>query len=368
MEKVGREVSPRTGDKAGTRPANAFGFLRLTLASMVIVSHVPQLIDGNASRDPLHWLTEAMGLGNAAVSGFFVISGYLIAASFQNQPTVPAYLARRIARIYPAFLLASLSSVVVAAPIGGVSWQEIAASAPDLLGRAIWLNTPEISGAFAGTHYPSLNGSMWTIAHEFRCYLLVVVLGVIGAFRWRASVPLLAVLLFVGNSILTDQIVAPGARAWIRQAVPIDGPANALRLTAVFLVGTSFYLYRDWIALKPSMALIAFALLVPLLFQPAVVAPAFAILGGYVLLTIAFCVQRGPLTRINAKTDISYGVYLYAWPVAKILLAAWPTMPLVLCIAVNWLIACALGWASWHLIEKRAMAVFSRKRAATQGA
>jgi peptidoglycan/LPS O-acetylase OafA/YrhL len=345
------------------RPANAVGFLRLVLASLVIVSHVPQIIDGNPSRDPLYWLTGTMGLGGAAVSGFFVISGYLIAASFQNQPTIRAYLARRIARIYPAFLIASLFCVVVAAPIGGVSWAAIAAAVPDLLERAFWLNGPEIRGAYAGTHYASINGSMWTIAHEFRCYLLVIVLGVIGAFRWRASVPLLAVLLFAGNAILAGHIAWPEARAWIVWAVPVAGPANALRLTAVFLVGTTFYLYRDRIAFKPWIALLAFAVLVPQLCQPALADPAFALLGGYVLLTIAFCVQHGPLIRINAKTDISYGVYLYAWPVAKILLAIWPAMPLAPCIALDFAIACALGWVSWHLIEKRAMTVFSRKRA-----
>lgn len=345
------------------RAGNAVGFLRLALASLVIVSHVPQIIDGNPSRDPLYWLTGTMGLGGAAVSGFFVISGYLIAASFQNQPTIRAYLARRIARIYPAFLLASLLCVLIAAPIGGVSWQGIAAATPDLLLRALLLNGPEIRGAYAGTHYASLNGSMWTIAHEFRCYLLVIVLGVIGAFRWRACVPLLALLLFAGHAILAGHIDWPEARAWIVWAVPVAGPANALRLTAVFLVGTGFYLYRDRISFRPWIAALAFVLLVPLLFQPTLADPAFAVLGGYVLMTIAFCVHHGPLTRINAKTDISYGVYLYAWPVAKILLAVWPAMPLALCIELDFAIACALGWASWHLVEKHAMAVFSRKRA-----
>lgn len=345
------------------RKANAVGFLRLVLASLVIVSHVPQIIDGNAMRDPFYWLTRTMGFGGAAVSGFFVISGYLIAASFQNQPTIRAYLARRVARIYPAFLLASLLCVLVAAPVGGISWAAIAAAAPDLLERAVLLNGPEIPGAYAGTHYASLNGSMWTIAHEFRCYLLVIVLGVIGAFRWRAVVPLLAVLLFVGYAVMAGHIALPGAQAWIVWAVPIAGPANALRLTGVFLVGTSFYLYRDRIAFKPWVAILCAAVLAPLLFQPALAEPAFAVLGGYALLTFAFRIQSGPLTRINAKTDISYGVYLYAWPVAKILLTVWPAMPLVLCITLDFLIACALGWASWHLIEKRAMAVFSRKRA-----
>lgn len=346
------------------RPANAVGFLRLVLASLVIVSHVPQIIDGNALRDPFYWWTRTMGFGGAAVSGFFVISGYLIAASYQNQPTIRAYLARRVARIYPAFLLASLLCVVVAAPIGGVSWEAIGRAVPDLLERAALLNGPEIKGAYAGTHYASLNGSMWTIAHEFRAYLLIVVLGVAGAFRWRLAVPLLSALLFLGYEVVAGHIAAPELRAWIVWAVPIAGPANALRLSAVFLVGTSLYLYRKEIGFRPWLAVLCAALMVPALFHPALAEPAFGILGGYALLTLAFCVTRGPLTRINARTDISYGVYLYAWPVAKILLAWWPDMPLLLCLALDFAIACVLGWLSWHLVEKRAMALFSRKRRA----
>lgn len=346
------------------RPANAVGFLRLVLASLVIVSHVPQIIDGNALRDPFYWWTRTMGFGGAAVSGFFVISGYLIAASYQNQPTIRAYLARRVARIYPAFLLASLLCVVVAAPIGGVSWETIGQSVPDLLERAVLLNGPEIKGAYAGTHFASLNGSMWTIAHEFRAYLLIIVLGVVGAFRWRIAVPLLAAVLFLGWEVLAGHIAAPGLRAWIVWAVPIAGPANALRLSAVFLVGTSLYLYRNEIGFRPWLAALGTALMVPALFHPALAEPAFGILGGYALLTLAFCVTRGPLTRINARTDISYGVYLYAWPVAKILLAWWPGMSLLLCLALDFAIACVLGWLSWHLVEKRVMALFSRKHRA----
>ena len=82
---------------------------------------------------------------------------------------------------YWQFLLASLLCVFIAAPIGGASWEAISRAAPDLLMRAGLLSGPETPGAFAGTHYASLNGSMWTILHEFRCYLLVMLLGLAGA-------------------------------------------------------------------------------------------------------------------------------------------------------------------------------------------
>lgn len=58
-----------------TRHANAFGFLRLLLASMVIVSHTPELVDGNQHRELLARLTGTNTFGAFGVAGFFVISG-----------------------------------------------------------------------------------------------------------------------------------------------------------------------------------------------------------------------------------------------------------------------------------------------------
>ena len=56
---------------------NAFGFLRLTFASLVIVSHVPEIVDNDSRREILHQITGVLTFGNFAVWGFFVISGYL---------------------------------------------------------------------------------------------------------------------------------------------------------------------------------------------------------------------------------------------------------------------------------------------------
>ncbi len=341
---------------------NAFGFMRLVFASLVIVSHVPQFVDGNASREQLYALTGNVGFGGLSVNGFFLISGYLVVASFRNQPTVWAYLSRRIARILPGFVVASLFSILIVAPLSGASWDVIAASWKGLIVNLLMLHQPMIPGTFAGTPYPALNGSMWTIIHEFRAYLLVIVLGLLGLYRWRIAVPVLAAVLLLGYEVENDFIDAPRIQHAFYRLVPINDLSNALRLTGIFLVGSSFYLYRKSIPLRPLYAVIAAAALVPLLFVAPLAEPAFALLGGYIIFTIGFGVTTGPLARINNANDISYGVYLYAWPVGKLLLWYWPAMPIWLCIGVNWLIACALGWASWHLVEKRAMAVFSRKR------
>jgi peptidoglycan/LPS O-acetylase OafA/YrhL len=98
---------------------NAFGFLRLAFASLVIAAHVPEVVDGNARRELLTRIFGSMSFGELAVEGFFIISGFLIASSYLNSSSIRSYLVKRVGRIYPAFLVASMLCILVVAPLGG---------------------------------------------------------------------------------------------------------------------------------------------------------------------------------------------------------------------------------------------------------
>jgi peptidoglycan/LPS O-acetylase OafA/YrhL len=83
------------------RHRNAFGFLRLLFASLVIVSHATELFDGNREREPLTRLFGTISFGDLAVDGFFIISGYLVVGSYLKRPAIGEYLltqARRLSR------------------------------------------------------------------------------------------------------------------------------------------------------------------------------------------------------------------------------------------------------------------------------
>ena len=58
--------------------------------------------------------------------------------------------------------------------------------------------------------------------------------------------------------------------------------------------------------------------------------------------------------------DPSYGIYLYAWPVQQVVVAAGVTAPLVV-FGIAAPVAVALGYASWFLVERRAMRLMRRR-------
>src|SRR5579872_6630536 len=80
---------------------NNFNFMRLCLAVLVIFSHSFEIIDGNRRREPLTRIFHTFSLGELAVDGFFLLSGYLIVKSWERRPVLLNYLQKRVYRIYP---------------------------------------------------------------------------------------------------------------------------------------------------------------------------------------------------------------------------------------------------------------------------
>lgn len=100
--------------------ANSLNFLRLSLATLVIVAHSAPLVGFNAGILGIPASEHIGTLGEWAVNMFFCISGFLIAHSTQRG-TIASYVKRRALRIFPGYWVSILFVVFLCAPIAVVT-------------------------------------------------------------------------------------------------------------------------------------------------------------------------------------------------------------------------------------------------------
>lgn len=332
-----------------THRDNNFNFLRLLFASLVLVSHTVQIADGNSTREPMMRLFGTFSFGELAVNGFFLLSGFLIVQSWERTPGFSDFFNKRVRRIYPAFIVASLISIflvgAVASPNVNVYFSNI--NIRLVLENLLQLRPPETPATFIDMHYPGVNNAMWSIAYEFRCYALVAMIGLFGVSRQRGIwLGLLIVsLLVVPVSDSLKGIDFPGFYRLIGEA---DRFANVL---AFFCAGACMYLFRQQIPLKGTWVACGLPVLVVCLFRADMARIGLATLGAYALFWVVF--KPIPLLKCFQRfDDISYGLYLYGWPTQMLLQWFFPTASPWGLLPIAMVLASTAGYLSWHLVEQ----------------
>lgn len=318
---------------------NNFNLVRLLLALLVLLSHAPEIIDGNRSREILTRLFGSLSFGELAVDGFFLLSGYLIVQSWESAPQAWPFLKKRLLRIYPGFIVATLVCAFVVGPLGAVPKTYFAAlDVPSLVVNALFLQKPAVPAVFAGLHHEGINNSMWSISAEFACYLGVLALGVTGALgRCKVWLVLTVLAFAIGAAARLTNVTIPG-----------------MRLAMLFLSGGAYYVYRDRIHLNGRMALAAAVAVVLCMFSWRLSELAVTSLGGYAVLYAAG--KRSPwLMQFNRLPDVSYGTYLYGWPIQKLLIWTIPTISPWSLFALSAPCALLVGTISWYLVEAPAL-------------
>ncbi len=346
-------MTPRRPPPPTSLARNNFDFLRFFFASLVVLSHSYPLATGSEAREPLSLATHGqLTFGALAVDCFFIISGFLILHSWLVQPEPLRYLRKRTLRIYPAFLWVAALDAFVVTPL--FSTAGYAAIGSDFYASFV-LNALRLLPLTPGPSFPSnpaagtVNGSLWSISYEFWCYIAILVTGLAGwASRRRPVLGALVVALCI-SFVFEWKNLTPGGRILGQ----IFGyPPFWARLLPFFISGMAFYVYREKIPRTTVGALMACGALVAanelpygLLF---VLPPAAA----YLIFWFAF-LPMPRLSRFAERGDVSYGIYLYSFPLLQIVAALWsgPLQPLAL-FAVGWPLSIGCAWLSWHLLEK----------------
>jgi len=317
---------------------NNFGALRVYAALAVLFSHSFPLSYGTSRQEPL-WVASRhqTTFGGVAVAVFFIISGYLITQSYLRTGSPLRFLWSRGLRLLPGLATALIGIGFVLGPI--LTAEPLAAYFRDPgTFRFVIVNLSLISfvdglpDVFA--HLPfhdAVNGSLWTLGYEARCYGLVLLLGVAGWLnRWT-------VLAVFGALLLAS-------KAWIG--------GDLIQFGSLFAGGAMMYFWRPPLK-APIAALCAVVLAASLATGGFRLAAATA--GAYLVIFAVFAPVRLPAT---GRMDLSYGIYIWAFPIQQ-------TATLLLGAAAAWWanilisapIVIGLAWLSWHLVEARALSL-----------
>lgn len=166
-----RNSPPDAPLRAGSRNNN-FDFVRLVLAVIVLLDH-----SFGASGSPALQILPNIFSSQLAVEGFFAISGFLIVASYERSRSLKDYASRRLRRIGPAYLAATVLALTIgfcfnrALFASRATYQFLAAN----LTLQNYLH-PDLPGVFQHMRYAAVNGPLWTIKLEVLFYILVPLL------------------------------------------------------------------------------------------------------------------------------------------------------------------------------------------------
>lgn len=355
-----------------------FDAIRIIGSIAVVYSHSYMVAEGHEDNELFQmWFGETFGM--FFVYMFFVMSGFLITKSWFGSKGVRDYAWKRFLRIYPAYFASVMFVALVLGPLGYQLWKwRPYFTDPDVLitvARALvfkldreMLILPSVV-LYQDDRYMGwiLNAVIWTIQVEIFMYAVVALLGVTRLLR--PSVML--VLALVGFwAHLTDAYIyidlretlgivdspwsdfavmnwwsvswaAPGffAGAFLYFICQKHEPST--RIAAAFGALCVITLFMDWSWLLPedgsSMRFFSLLCAYPVVWLGHSKAPS---LGNW--------------TRFG---DLSYGLYIFSWPIQQLVrsyvgdgLTGWQFFPL--CLVPNLLVA----YASWHLIEKHALA------------
>ncbi|MFF2297419.1 acyltransferase family protein [Arthrobacter sp. NPDC058127] len=330
--------------------------IRLGLAALVLFAHSFYLAGAGVGPH-----IRGENLGGWAVAGFFALSGFLITGSRLTNG-LGEYLVHRVARIYPAFLVCLLVTIAVFAPLGYLhqngsleKYWSTETTPLRFVFSNLFLQMRQYDVSFTPASVPfagSWNGSLWSLYYEFLCYLVIATIGGLAWVR-RSPVPMavafaLSVTLYANLSALKPFIN------------DVDFSLLA-KLLPFFLGGALVQMLSSriglhWIAGLGSVVIVAVSVYAVPSWGGQLASPFIA----YGLLWISSVLPSPRLIRVH---DVSYGFYIYAWPVQQ-LLALYGVHGKGL--AIYLLASCAgtlvLATLSWLFVERPVMRLVRRRR------
>jgi peptidoglycan/LPS O-acetylase OafA/YrhL len=280
---------------------NAFDHIRLVAAGLVLWSHQYALM---GMREPFVAVLGA-SYGGVGVYIFFVVSGYLNTGSLAQHRSMQAYLFNRALRIYPALAACVVFTVVLGFVVATDRYAYVGVKLLSYIAKNVTLFSGVkmgVPGVFESNALPeALNGSLWTLPYEVKMYVVLALS--LAVARYNSALP---IIVFVGGCVITLLGTAGLLPVLSRNEFWVI-------FSILFLAGSAVAAAKAFVGLPVAIgALTAIAL-------------AFAGIGerllAWLLILSAIVIAIGSITlpkRLRLPLDLSYGLYLYAFPMQQL--------------------------------------------------
>jgi peptidoglycan/LPS O-acetylase OafA/YrhL len=334
------------------RRQDNFLLLRIIAALLVIYGHSFGIAPHGSSKEVFVAMGWGIYSGDIAVNMFFVISGFMVSGSYIRQPDLFEFMKARLLRIVPGLLACLLVLALVVGPLV-TSWLAKDyfhdRSVFDYVIRNMKFASDmnfNLPGVFeTNAKRGVVNGSLWTLPAEFRMYVFVAVLGAVGLLERRLALAIVIVLLVITGLVAPYQL--PLHPDW-------------LRLAGYFAVGILIFTYKKFLTIShEGFIAVVFATYLCRGLEIHLYVFVFAL--TYFCFWFAYLIK---LPRLDAYGDPSYAIYLWGWPIQQLVAKVMPNAISQVNFAVASVLAIAIGYASWYLVEKPCLRFkysFSRK-------
>ena len=325
-------------------PFPGFDGLRLAAALLVLVSHAMFTRAGVPPGDPVSHLLADAGVGGVYV--FFIISGFLLCRSLDREGDALRFAVNRVLRIYPGFVACVLVTALVLGAAGSRLPPAAYFADVELLRHLRLTLDCLCSNAWlpGGWNYEGdeamrrvVNGSLWSLSAEVLSYLM-----------------LLALWLLLRRSVATTVLVLVGLTLATRLSGAAFERLAAVSFTLPYFAGgaVAWLVVRAW-GVRSGVALGCIAVVVLAAFS-GYTAAALATFGAYAIVWLG--TRDNPLSRLSTHTgDLSYGVYLYGWPVQQLVRVVLPVDTPWVTVALSLPLALACAWLSHRFVEAPAL-------------
>lgn len=325
---------------------NNFDFLRFFFASLVFYSHSFILFSGESLSEQnneifFNLTNEQIDGGVLAVNMFFLISGFLIAMSWANSPSIFKFSSKRIGRILPGLIGVFILTIFILGPLFSTNYSDyfhqlsFSAILHDLLTMNISQST--VNNMFESLPKDTINGSLWTLKYEVYCYVMILLMGAMKLLN-KKNMTILFIFFFAVYMFQTY------GNLELTRAVPVP------RLFTYFLLGTIFYLYKEYVRFDIKIiSIMIFILFLFVFFE----LTQLAIIIAFPYLLFAFVYS--PTIKLNSFAkfgDFSYGIYIYAWPMQQATLFIFKDIQFLNYFFISFIFTLVLAFVSWHFIEK----------------